>query len=300
MRILSVNAGQDLAGTGIRLKQAFDRYSDSTFNSIARSETYIRYPTDRPWDDARELWDRADVVHLHNNFRTAEILEAGSKPAVIHHHGTFFRENHEALLAETKRRRAVGVAATLDLYLAAPDELEWLPAAYDPDWLASLRTPLDLGRIRIATAPTDRAIKSTDAFISAIIKLKRRYPITLTLIERQSWSRCLARKASADIFFDQVKLGYGCNAIEAMGMGIPVVAGADHATLAEYRRRFGELPFKVATDETIAQSLVELIESPDLRHEIGERGRQHVRMWHSEHAVVSQLEGIYQRALTTS
>lgn len=300
MRVLSVNAGQDLAGTGIRLKRAFDRHSDWTFNSIARSETYLKYPTDRPWSDARSLWDRSDVVHLHNNFRTAELLETGPKPSVIHHHGTFFRQNTEAMLADQRRRRSVGLAATLDLYLMAPDDLEWVPAAYDVDWLASLRRLRGRDRIRIVTAPTDRTVKSTEALIAACRRIGRRRRITLSIIERRSWERCLAQKASADIFFDQVLLGYGCNAIEAMGMGIPVVAGADPATLAEYRRRFGELPFQPATEDSIEDALVELVESSSRRSEIGLRGQTHVRRWHSDEAVVSQLERIYSDALSIS
>ena len=35
------------------------------------------------------------------------------------------------------------------------------------------------------------------------------------------------RKGRADVFVDQMILGYGCNAIEAWGMGIPVIAGVD-------------------------------------------------------------------------
>lgn len=297
--VLSVNAGQDLAGIGIRLKQAFDRHApDWSFHSVARSQTYLDYPTDRPWDDARELWDAADVVHLHNNFRTAAILEQGRKPAVIHHHGTYFRDNRVALLRESRRRGAIGIASTLDLYLLAPDQLEWLPAPYDIDWLAGLRRPIDDGLIRIATAPTNRAIKSTDAFLAAVERLGRSYPIELILIEQSDWTTCLARKATADIFFDQVQLGYGCNAIEAMGMGIPVVAGAAAETLAEYEWRFGSLPFYAATETTIYEALRDLVVSPDLRMSYGERGRLHVAEWHDDRSVIAQLQGIYRRLLT--
>lgn len=289
--VLSINAGQDPAGIGVRLAQGFRRHSAWDFHSIARFQTYIDYPVDRTWDDAGRLWAAADVVHLHNNFATARLFEGRRKPSVIHHHGTMFRQSPAELLAETRERRAVGIASTLDLYLMAPDELVWVPAPYDVDGLARLRRR-NRGRLRVVTAPTDRAIKSTDALIAAC----RDLPVDLVIVERADWQTCLREKATADIVFDQVQLGYGCNAIEAMAMGIPVIAGAAAETLAEYRRRFGSLPFHPATEPTIGDALAELIASPALRAEIGERGQRHARAFHDERTVTRQMEGLYELA----
>lgn len=301
LSVLSVNAGADTAGQGIRMKQGFNRHApDWSFHSIARTDTYIAYPIDLPWSkrEVERLWDEADVVHLHNNFRTASILERrrGDKPAVIHHHGTMFRASRNELLKETRSRGAIGIVSTLDLYLMAPDELEWLPAPYDVGWLGTLRIPINDGKIRIGSAPTNRHIKSTDAFLAAVKRLEQDYPIELVLIEREAWADCLARKATVDIFFDQVILGFGCNAIEAWGMGIPVVAGASDATLDEYERRFGGLPFYHATEDTIYEALRELVESPDLRAKYGEIGQIHARTYHDDAKVVAQLQDIYHRA----
>src|SRR6185369_16504535 len=124
-----------------------------------------------------------------------------------------FRLHGPAMLAEQRRRRAIGLAATLDLYLMAPDDLTWAPALYDLDWLASLRSPIDDGILRIAHAPTNRTIKGTDAFLAAAERLGRELPVEVILVERQSWYSCLHAKAIADIYFDQVALGYGNNAI---------------------------------------------------------------------------------------
>ena len=301
MSVLSVNAGADTAGQGVRMAQGFARHApDWSFRSVARTGTYIAYPTDLDWDNkvVESLWHEADVVHLHNNFRTAVIFEkrAGDKPAVIHHHGTMFREGRKSLLEETRKRGAIGIVSTLDLYLIAPDELEWLPAPYDVDWLATLRNPISDGKIRIGSAPTNRRIKSTDAFLDAVDRLAHDYPIELVLIEREDWQTCLAKKATVDIFFDQVILGFGCNAIEAWGMGIPVVAGADDATLDEYERRFGYLPFHHATEATIYDALRELCDSVALREQYGQIGRAHVERYHDDAKVVAQLQSIYRRA----
>jgi len=153
-------------------------------------------------------------------------------------------------------------------------------------------------RIVIAHAPTNRSVKSTAQFLEAINQLKADgYPVELELIERASWAQCLARKSRADIFFDQTLLGYGCNALEAWGMGIPVVAGASDETLDEMERRFGHLPFYHATEETIYDALKELVESPELREQYGQIGHDYVRRFHSEEVVVAQLKDLYLRAI---
>src|SRR5690606_27554167 len=111
-------------------------------------------------------------------------------------------------------------------------------------------------------------------------------PVELVLVEGRTWAECLTVKATADIYFDQVLLGYGCNAIEAWGMGIPVVAGADEWTLAQMRKEWNlgkrPMPFHEATEATIADALRELVQSPDLRAEVAKRGHAHAQKYHAE------------------
>jgi hypothetical protein len=144
VRILSLHRGSDTGGQGWRLFNAFRRHSDWTFHVIVRPNAfeYIQYPQDLTWWDAKAEWRRADVVHLHNDFSTARVFEqrGGKKPAVIHYHGSAYRRNPGMVIPEQKRRGAIGVVSTLDLWLLAPDETEWLPSPYDLDWLASLRS----------------------------------------------------------------------------------------------------------------------------------------------------------------
>ena len=154
--------------------------------------------------------------------------------------------------------------------------------------------------VKVAHAPTQRKIKGTEAFLRAVKRLQDEgHEIELDLIERVSWAECLRRKASADIYYDQTLLGYGNNAIEAWGMGIPVIAGAQERTLAEMRKRFSnELPFYQATEGTIYEALKALVQSADLRAEYSERGLSHVRRFHDQKVVVEQLKDVYTRALT--
>lgn len=306
MNVLLFNAGADTGGVLSSIVRAFRGVPGWTVRSLVSSTNYIRYPMDLQWTRPiiSKHWLEADVIHLHHDFRSAELMRRGytgqklpQRPYVLEFHGTGFREQPFTHLREMRANRALGVVSTLDLYLLAPRELEWLPAAVDSKEIAKLRQPRDDGRVRIAHAPTNRGIKSTEAFVAAIKRLKKEgYPVDLDLIEHQPWAKCLERKAQADIYFDQVILGYGCNAIEAWGMGIPVVAGGADPTLDEMERRFGGLPFYHATQETIYDALRELVESPALRQRYGQRGLQHVQTYHDDAKVVEQLKGLYQRA----
>ena len=99
-----------------------------------------------------------------------------------------------------------------------------LPALRAPVY----RKPVDDGILKIAHAPTNRGIKSTVALQRAVDRLRKEGApySSISLSAALTWNACGGR-ARADLFVDQVLLGYGCNAIEAWGMGIPVIAGVD-------------------------------------------------------------------------
>jgi len=176
--------------------------------------------------------------------------------------------------------------------------LRWLPSPVVLSMLAARREiqfrPSET--VRIAHAPTERGIKSTEAFLAACERLSGSYAIEVVLIEQQPWTRCLDLKATADIFFDQCILGYGVNALEAWGMGIPVIAGASEPILDRMRAEIGKLPFYPTTEATIEQSLEALIAAPNLRQEWGERGLRYVTKYHDDQKVCHQLQSIYQEA----
>ena len=307
MNVLSVVLGSDPAGISAGLARAFRNDPEWHFDSYVTKVNYITYPTE-PWDarKVRDAWLNADVVHLHHGFISEHRIRGGylgkrlpKRPYLVHYHGQQFRENHTAYLDELHAKGGVGVVSTLDL--AVLSGLEWLPSVISVESMAQTRRdklPIPNGRIVIAHAPTNRQVKSTQQFIEAIERLQAEgYPVEADIIEHRPWAECLERKARADIFFDQVILGYGNNALEAWGMGIPVIAGAQDETLDEMERRFGHLPFYHATEDTIYDALRELVESPELRERYGKIGHEYVRRFHSEEVVVKQLQGLYRQAL---
>lgn len=144
LTVLSIARSQDTGGWGWRLFAAFRRLAPGwTFRSAYRPNgfIYIEYPEDLTWMDARDWWAKADVVHLHNDFTTANIMEkrGGAKPEVIQFHGSMFRTDPTGVLDQMRQRGAIGIVSTLDLWLIVPDDLEWVGSPYDIDWLQSLR-----------------------------------------------------------------------------------------------------------------------------------------------------------------
>jgi hypothetical protein len=313
VNVLSINMGSDPAGISYGIAQAFRGVLGWSVRSQVSKQNYITYPTDLEWNREALItaWESADLIHLHHGFVTSNRMVKGryvgkrlqNKPYLVHFHGTGFREHIQAHMTELRERNTLGIVSTLDLAVASG--LEWLPAPTDVELMQGHRWADYPERavendytVRIAHAPTNRQIKSTAAVIEAVERMKAEgLPVELDLIERVPWAECIARKAKADIYFDQVLLGYGNNALEAWAMSIPVVAGADDATLDEMERRFGHLPFYHATEDTIYDALKELVESPELRERYGQIGQAYVRKYHDYPVVVEQLKRIYRQAL---
>jgi hypothetical protein len=143
MKVLSAHRGNDTGGTGWRISQALRGDPDISFRSACNPATvlpYLAYPEDVPWDwsEVQRLYSEADLFHARNDFSTFTRL-GGKLPAVIHYHGTNFRHLHYQRLKEQEQHQALGLVSTLDLWLIAPDRLEWLPSPYDLEWLRALR-----------------------------------------------------------------------------------------------------------------------------------------------------------------
>ena len=307
MRVYIHSAGQDTGGQGYRIKRAFDRHvPDVSVRATTVAETYVGYPSDvLLYRDgsavAQRLYEEADVVHLMNTLTALRRIgiPVPQKPTVLHHHGSRFRAQHSSIAAEARQHGAVQLVSTLDLEVLEPD-VKWLPSPHDLAYLASIRRteyrPSDT--VRIAHAPTNRVIKSTESVIASVETLQRRgRNVSLDLIENESWEACLRRKARADILVDQLFLGYGNNAIEAWAMGIPVVAGVSEAHAPGTRQRmlsrFGLLPFYEATERTLIEALDRLVSEPEARLAFGSVGLEHARRFHSEESVARTLHGIY-------
>lgn len=309
-RLLVVCGGADSAGTGHAVKAAFDRHAPNwSARAIRRKDSYLQYPSDITWRRrdvktarlAQQLFDEADIVHLMqvpkiiNYFRRTE-----RKVVCVTQIGTYLRDDPKGVSAAVRSIGATQIVNSLELLALAPDA-ELLHWTVDLDLLGRLREEHRRepdGRIRIYHSPTNRAIKSTDAFIAATNRLATRYPIDVEIVEGVPWMENLRRKAAADIVFDEVKLGYGLNSAEAWAMRIPALVGLEAPAARElFLDRYGGFPYLDTTEETIEERLEELIVSEEARRHWGEVGYRFVHDVHAESVVVPQHIALYERLL---
>lgn len=300
MNVFILNEGADTGGQGIRIKDAFDRYTDWNVRTMHTMRTYLQYPFDLEWDEAmaRELWADADVVHVKCGTRLYHEL-GGGKPVVVHYQGSELRDNPAAGDAAAKAIGAKQIVSTVDLL--ADCDGTWLPIPHDLDALRDkYRHPRNERTLVIGHAPTNRAKKGTDIVERVIGRLSAEYDIRFDLVTGISWAACLSRKGQCDVFIDQLTLGYGNSGIEAMAMGVPVISGwSDDADRARFVEETGEdPPFVYANDEeTLEEALRLLIESREAREEWGAAGRDFAERWHDSEKVVERLIPIYEAAV---
>jgi hypothetical protein len=279
------------------LYSAFGKLSpDDEVRNVIASTNYLRYPSIgyRKWKStgefraaAKDAYDWSDVNIYTNTLELYHQLDDGQKkPAVMIHRGTRYRNNPKPVYEEGARIGARQLVSTVDLLLAYPEgDLEWLPQFTDIEAMAAY-VPKRRRRsktIRIAHSPTDRVIKGTDYVIRAVQRLSEHYDVELDLIEGVTWEQALTRKATADIFIDQMELGYGNAATEAWAMGIPVIAGATPDILKKMRETYNNktLPFVSARPRTLYGVLEKLVKSKTAREDAADIGMMHLKRFHS-------------------
>lgn len=108
-----------------------------------------------------------------------------------------------------------------------------------------------------------------------------------------------------DVVGDMLTYGwFGANAREAMMLGKPVVCFLRPAWLDSVRRDVPgyveELPVVSTTPETVRDVVIELMDDPQKRRELGERGREFALKWHSAQAAARRFDRIYSELLETS
>lgn len=148
------------------------------------------------------------------------------------------------------------------------------------------RTPLSGKTVRIGHAPTNRAAKGSELIIATIESLAKEFPVELELIENVPYEESLRRKARCDIFVDQIgDLGYGLNSLESLAMGIPTCS----CLAPGFDKAYPDHPLFAVTAATLAECLVTLICTPELRRERGKRGVEWVRRLHDSKNVVARI-----------
>lgn len=274
--------------------------------------------------DWRTLWDEADLIHLKDetgfyhgpNRLPDEMISEFDGPIIFTQYGGYARKQQdEPEYQEFVRGFDAVVSMTPDLCF------EWLGSSpiYIPHSVDTERFRFSWSdKPTIGHSPSTRSRKGTEDFLNAVGRLREDgHELQLDLIENVSHHEVMARKRELGFFFDQAgresiaSLGtdavigwYGNSAIEAAVFGIPTIAhlsnqaleGAQRAGVAEIQ----QIPFlntPLGTDgiRSTIRSLLEL--DGNERAELAQSTRQFVEEFHSQEAVASRLNHLYQTLL---
>ncbi len=172
----------------------------------------------------------------------------------------------------------------------AIDTAAWKP---DPEW----RTAPAGKVVKVLHAPNHRTIKGTSFLIQACNELKEEgVPLELVLVERVANTRIHELMQECDIVADQFIVGwYAMFALEGMSMGKPVLTylRPDLLELYTLYSWAGECPLVNTPALRIKEILREMVEHPELRAEIGAKGRAYVEKYHSLEAIGRMFDEVY-------
>lgn len=252
-----------------------------------------------------------DVFHFHAGLTlapqrlTLPLLQRRRKGIVFQSWGSDLRLRDASEVTYLRSAGAVIVGSYLTRRLAprgpwpAYDVVP--PAIVLDDWHPSPTEPGEA--LRVAHAPSKRAVKGTQAVLDAVESLRRRgAPIELDLIEGVPNVEARKRYAAADVVVDQLRVGwYGMFAIESMALAKPVVVHLDEQGAAETEEAFGlELPLVRADEQRVEDVLAALVEMRADLPELGRRSREYVERVHAHTAVARRVLEIYERVMPSS
>ena len=149
--------------------------------------------------------------------------------------------------------------------------------------------------LRVIHSPSNRAMKGTELILPVIERLKKIRDVEFILAEKIPHTYLMKIKQSCDIAIEQVGnyggTGYGRNSLETLAMGIPTITEMTQ----DYISWLPENPFVLATADTLLERLVELIDNPSQRRELGLKGRAWVEKYHSFESVHKRLMELYKK-----
>jgi len=192
------------------------------------------------------------------------------------------------------------------IFAVNPDLLNFLPrkAIFLPyaisNWydINKIDFPNQREFFNIVHAPTNRGLKGSEYIINAVENLKKKYKnLNFTLVENVDHSKALEIYKKADLFIDQVLIGwYGGVSVEVMKMGIPVAVFIRQEDLVY-------LPKEMAIDLNnsvininpfnIESELEKVINDRKKLKKTAQLGFQYVNKWHDPEYIFKLLSKAY-------
>jgi glycosyltransferase involved in cell wall biosynthesis len=151
-------------------------------------------------------------------------------------------------------------------------------------------------KIKIIHSPTNRIFKGTNKIIKVIEELKKEKDFEFLLVENTEREKLLEIKMECNLAIDQVGgemggTGYGKNSIENLAMGLPTITEFTN----EYLNFIPENPFLTCNIDTLKDTLIKIIDNPNILKNYSENGRKWVGKYHSFESVNSRLMELYRK-----
>src|SRR5659263_588252 len=217
-----------------------------------------------------------DIFHFHFGFSLLPnnydlpILKLFGKKTLMHYWGSDIRQSDIAIKY---------------VHFKTLEELQKVYPAKDDDYKRKNE------KIKIVHAPTAREKKGTNYVIAVIERLKQeKYNIDFILVEHKTHDEALEIYKKCDIIIDQIVLeSHGTLAMEGMALGKPVLCRIDEEFVKDYQ----DIPLVRTDPDNIYKNLKLLIENPDMRKSLGEKGRKYVEDVHDSKKIAEQLIKLY-------
>ena len=183
----------------------------------------------------------------------------------------------------------------VDHIISYPDCSQLLTRDYTTNFF-----PLDIQNIKynnvintkpiVVHAPTHDEYKGTSFILKAIERLKDEgYEFDFRLFRNTPNAEVRETLTTADIAIDQLfAFSASVFALESMAAGCTVLGG-NNPEFSGFPR---ELPIIHTDPDNIYDNLKMVLEHPDMRLELGERGREYVEKYHDVNKIVEDILGL--------
>lgn len=263
-----------------------------------------------------------DVFHFHFTHSLIphcldlKMLRALKKRVFMEYHGSDIRWIYnritpkycppEVIPAESDRKKTLNkkINETVDgivlhdnelrkhLYNPERESVYIIPLRVDVHKFTPLYPDIECKKPLIVHAPSHFKIKGSQYVLDAIENLKQKYNFDFTLVEGKTQEEAFKIYQHADIIIDQLILGtYGVFAIEAMSLGKPVICYVSDDIINEFP---DSMPIVNANINNIEQQIEKLINEPNLRHDLGVRGREYAENYHDYKIIANAQKQLYE------
>lgn len=173
------------------------------------------------------------------------------------------------------------------------------PAIDTEYWKAfPVRQELKYNGVLVVFASSSAEIKGGDMIRSTMKRLDTRRDIHFEFVHEVSNRVVREWLNAADIVIDRVhgRGWYGMGAVESMSLGKPTISYITDECMAriDYTKR---LPLVNVYKKDLYDTMVDLIDNPELRNKIGEDGRKYVLSVHDDKKVAKELLEVYRKVL---